>query len=194
MAAWSVLGLLPSPSRRRMAQPCSPPGASPIVPGYEQATVRLAPDGGLEIRVGVQSHGQGLETTLAQIASEVVGIEPSRVTVIHGDTSLTPYSTGTYASRSIVMAGGAVARACRVLAERIRRIAAHLFRCSIAEVIVHEGKLWGPHAEHRLRRDWTRLAFQPRRVAARRRRRWRRSDGRLSARPRQRRLLILDPC
>jgi aerobic carbon-monoxide dehydrogenase large subunit len=116
-----------------------------IVPGYEQATVRLAPDGGLEIRVGLQSHGQGLETTLAQIANEVLGIDPSRVTVIHGDTSLTPYSTGTYASRSIVMAGGAVTRACRVLAERMRKIAAHLFRCPIDEVSVREGKLWGPH-------------------------------------------------
>ena len=117
-----------------------------VVPGYEQATVRLAPDGGLEIRVGVQSHGQGLETTLAQIANEVLGIDPSRVSVIHGDTSLAPYSTGTYASRSIVMAGGAVARACRVLAERMRKIAAHLFRCRIDEVSVREGKLWSPRA------------------------------------------------
>jgi aerobic carbon-monoxide dehydrogenase large subunit len=118
---------------------------SPIVPGYEQATVRLEPDGGLEIRVGIQSHGQGLETTLAQIANEVLGIDPSSVTVIHGDTSLTPYSTGTYASRSIVMAGGAVARACRVLAERLRKIAAHLFRCPLDEVSVREGKLCGLH-------------------------------------------------
>ena len=118
----------------------------PIVPGYEQATVRLAPDGGLEIRVGVQSHGQGLETTLAQIANEVLGIDPSRVAVIHGDTSLTPYSTGTYASRSIVMAGGAVARACQVLVGRMRKIAAHLFHCPIDEVSVRQGKLWGPHA------------------------------------------------
>ncbi len=117
-----------------------------VVPGYEQATVRLAPDGGLEIRVGVQSHGQGLETTLAQIANEVLGIDPSRVSVIHGDTSLAPYSTGTYASRSIVMAGGAVARGCRVLADRMRKIAAHLFRCRIDEVSVREGKLWGPRA------------------------------------------------
>jgi carbon-monoxide dehydrogenase large subunit len=117
----------------------------PIVPGYEQAMVRLAPDGGLEIRVGVQSHGQGLETTLAQIASEVLGIDPSRVAVIHGDTSLTPYSTGTYASRSIVMAGGAVARACQVLAGRMQKIAAHCFHCRIDEVSLREGKLWGPH-------------------------------------------------
>ena len=116
----------------------------PIVPGYEQATVRLAPDGGLEIRVGVQSHGQGLETTLAQIANQVLGIDPYSVTVIHGDTSLTPYSTGTYAWHSIVMAGGAVARACQVLAERMRKMAAHHFHCRIEEVSVRDGKLWGP--------------------------------------------------
>jgi aerobic carbon-monoxide dehydrogenase large subunit len=118
----------------------------PIVPGYEQAAIRLAPDGGLEIRVGVQSHGQGLETTLAQIANEVLGIDPSRVAVIHGDTSLAPYSTGTYASRSIVMAGGAVARACQVLAGRMRKIAAHRLHCGIDEISVREGKLWGPRA------------------------------------------------
>jgi aerobic carbon-monoxide dehydrogenase large subunit len=117
-----------------------------IVPGYEQAGVRLMPDGGLEVRVGVQSHGQGLETTLAQVANEVLGIDPHRVTVIHGDTSLTPYSTGTYASRSIVMAGGAVARACRVLAGRMTNIAAHLLHCPAAEVSVREGRLWGPHS------------------------------------------------
>jgi carbon-monoxide dehydrogenase large subunit len=117
-----------------------------IVPGYEQATVRLTADGGLEIRVGVQSHGQGMETTLAQIASEVLGIDPSRVAVIHGDTSLTPYSTGTYASRSIVMAGGAVTTACRALADRMRKIAAHLLHCPIDEVRVCDGKLWGSHA------------------------------------------------
>ena len=82
-----------------------------MVPGYEQATVRLTPDGGLELRIGVQSHGQGMETSMAQMANEVLGIDPAAVTVTHGDTGLTPYSTGTYASRSMVMAGGATARA-----------------------------------------------------------------------------------
>ena len=80
----------------------------PMVPGFEQATARLTPDGGLELRVGVHSHGQGLETTLAQIANEVLGIAPRRVKLVHGDTALTPYSTGTWGSRCAVMAGGAV--------------------------------------------------------------------------------------
>src|SRR5262249_1611200 len=55
----------------------------PMVPGYEQATARLTPDGGLELRVGVQSHGQSLETTLAQIAHEILGIDVHVIKVVH---------------------------------------------------------------------------------------------------------------
>ena len=112
-----------------------------MVPGYEQATVRLTPDGGLELRIGVQSHGQGMETTMAQMAHEVLGIDPDDVTVTHGDTGLTPYSTGTYASRSMVMAGGATARACRVLADRMETIGAHLLQCDRSEVSVRNGQV-----------------------------------------------------
>lgn len=112
-----------------------------MVPGYEQATVRLTPDGGLELRIGVQSHGQGMETSMAQMAHEVLGIDPENVTVTHGDTGLTPYSTGTYASRSMVMAGGATARACRVLAERMEIIGAHLLQCDRTEVSVRNAKV-----------------------------------------------------
>ncbi len=100
----------------------------PMVPGFEQAVARLTPDGGLELRVGIQSHGQGLETTLAQIGHEVLGIPIERIRVVHGDTAVTPYSTGTWGSRCIVMAGGAVATACKELGERIARIGAHLLQ------------------------------------------------------------------
>ncbi|ATI43889.1 carbon monoxide dehydrogenase (plasmid) [Pacificitalea manganoxidans] len=100
----------------------------PMVPGFEQATARLTPDGGLELRVGVHSHGQSLETTLAQVAHEVLGIAPDRVRLVHGDTALTPYSTGTWGSRCMVMAGGAVATACEELSLRIRAIAGTLLQ------------------------------------------------------------------
>ena len=118
-----------------------------MVPGYEQAGAKLTPDGGLEIKVGVQSHGQGMETTLAQIACEILGIDPDNISVVHGDTGLTPYSTGTYASRSIVMAGGAVSRACKVLAERMATIGAHLMQCASDEVTVASGVVSGPTGE-----------------------------------------------
>ncbi|MFI4988703.1 MAG: xanthine dehydrogenase family protein molybdopterin-binding subunit, partial [Alphaproteobacteria bacterium] len=116
----------------------------PLVPGYEQAAVRLTPDGGLEVRVGVQSHGQGMETTLAQVAHEILGIDPAEIKVVHGDTALTPYSTGTYASRSIVMAGGAVSRSCQALGERIKRIGAHLLQSRPEEVRLAGGAVHGP--------------------------------------------------
>jgi carbon-monoxide dehydrogenase large subunit len=111
----------------------------PMVPGFEQAVARLTPDGGLELRVGIQSHGQGLETTLAQIANEVLGIPIERIRVVHGDTAYTPYSTGTWGSRCIVMAGGAVATACKELGERIARIGAHLLQVPADTVQVKGG-------------------------------------------------------
>jgi carbon-monoxide dehydrogenase large subunit len=116
----------------------------PMVPGHEQCQARFAPDGTLELRVGVHSHGQGLETTLAQVAHEVLGIDPGRVNVVHGDTGVTPYSTGTWGSRCAVMAGGAVHAACVALADRAKGIGAHLLQTSAADVLVRDGKVVGP--------------------------------------------------
>jgi carbon-monoxide dehydrogenase large subunit len=116
----------------------------PMVPGHEQASARLTPDGGLELRVGVHSHGQGLETTLAQIAHEVLGIETAKVSLVHGDTALTPYSTGTWGSRCAVMAGGAVAAACRALAERAKQIGARLLQTDPDRVSIAGGRVIGP--------------------------------------------------
>jgi len=116
----------------------------PMVPGHEQASARLTPDGGLELRVGVHSHGQGLETTLAQISHEILGVETACVSLVHGDTALTPYSTGTWGSRCAVMAGGAVAAACRALAERAKTIGAGLLQTDPGSVSVADGKVVGP--------------------------------------------------
>lgn len=110
----------------------------PLVPGFEQATVRLTPDGGVEVRAGIHTIGQGLETTLAQVAVEELGVPYEAVKVTLGDTASTPYSTGAYASRGMVMAGGAVSAAARELAKRIRRIAGHLMQCE-SEAVRFEG-------------------------------------------------------
>jgi carbon-monoxide dehydrogenase large subunit len=111
----------------------------PMVPGHEQAVARLTAEGGLEIRVGIQSHGQGLETTLAQVAHEILGLDIARIRVVHGDTGMTPYSTGTWGSRCMVVAGGAVATACTELATRIAAIGAHLLQADLAEATVANG-------------------------------------------------------
>ncbi|MFG1347712.1 xanthine dehydrogenase family protein molybdopterin-binding subunit [Xanthobacter autotrophicus DSM 431] len=116
----------------------------PMVPGHEQAGARLTPDGGLELRVGAHSHGQGLETTLAQVAHEILGIPVARTRLVHGDTALTPYSTGSWGSRVMVMAGGAVATACTELSERIRRIGAHMLQARLEEVRLEGGRVVGP--------------------------------------------------
>ena len=116
----------------------------PMVPGHEQAVARLTPDGGLELRVGIQSHGQGLETTLAQVAFEVLGVPFDKIKVVHGDTAYTPYSTGTWGSRCMVMAGGAVAAACKQLSQRIIRIGAHLLQTTPDQMTIADGRAHGP--------------------------------------------------
>ncbi len=113
----------------------------PMVPGFEQAAIRLTPDGGLEVRVGVQSHGQSLETTLAQVAAEILTIDTDVIKIVHGDTAYTPYSTGTWGSRCAVMAGGAVSASCTVLAKRVLAIGAHLLQAEIEEVSLFEGEV-----------------------------------------------------
>ncbi len=113
----------------------------PIVPGFDQAMVRMTPDGGLEIRVGVHSHGQGMETTFAQIAHEVLGIDLSKMRVMHGDTGQTPYSSGTYASRSLVMSGGAVSQACQKLLPQLLNIGAHLLQAKVTDVALEGGSV-----------------------------------------------------
>jgi aerobic carbon-monoxide dehydrogenase large subunit len=115
-----------------------------VIPGYESANVRMLPDGNVLIYVGVQNHGQGHETSLAQIAAHELGIDPGQISVRYGDTAVGPYGFGSFASRSIVFAGGAVGRATRVLAEKIRRIGAHLLQADMAATRIEDGKVHGP--------------------------------------------------
>src|SRR3989442_4736783 len=99
----------------------------------------MLPDGSVVLLVGVQNHGQGHETTLAQIAAHELAIDPSRISVRYGDTATTPFGFGTFASRSIVFAGGAVAKSCRALIEKVRRIGAHLLQTEVAQTRIAAG-------------------------------------------------------
>ena len=116
----------------------------PMIPGFEQATARITPDGGLELRVGTHCHGQGHETTFAQVVNEILGLPLDKVRLVHGDTGCTPYSTGTWGSRAMVMAGGAIATACRELVPRILQIGAHLLQVPAEQVAFEDGKVVGP--------------------------------------------------
>lgn len=113
----------------------------PIVPGYEQANVKLTADGDVEIHVGTHSHGQGHETTYAQVAYEILGVNFDKIKVVQGDTLYTPYSTSTWGSRSMVYGGGAVANASRLLAKRAAHIGAWLLQTDVANVRVADGKI-----------------------------------------------------
>jgi carbon-monoxide dehydrogenase large subunit len=113
----------------------------PFVPGAEACQARLTADGGLELRVGVHSHGQGMETTLAQVAHELLGVPVAAVRLVHGDTAMTPYSTGTWGSRSAVMAGGAVATACEELRRRVLGMGAHLLQADPDEARFEAGEV-----------------------------------------------------
>ena len=116
----------------------------PMVPGHEQCSARLTPDGELELRIGAHSHGQGLETTLAQVANEVLGVDIGTVRLVHGDTQYTPYSTGTWGSRCIVMSGGAVATACEAIGERAAKIGASLLQADPDSVRIEGGHVVAP--------------------------------------------------
>ena len=115
-----------------------------LVPGMEPAVARLTGDGELIVEVGSHSHGQGHETVFAQVANQVLGIDPRKVSVRFGDTSTSPVGTGTYTSRSMVTTGGAVAEACELLKVPIIKIGAHLLQCKAADVELRGGLVYGP--------------------------------------------------
>lgn len=119
---------------------------TPVIPAFETATARMHADGTLELLVGIHSHGQGMETTLAQVVCQELGLSLDDVVVRYGDTGVGPYGNGTFASRSMVMAGGASARACRALATRIRHVGAHLLQCRDEDTELRDGQVFGGDA------------------------------------------------
>jgi carbon-monoxide dehydrogenase large subunit len=110
-----------------------------ITPGYERVEIGMTPSGDVEAKVGISPHGQGLRTTLAQIIADELGIDIARIRIIHGDTDRTPYGWGTFASRSLVIAGGASKLAAAKLATRLRQTAAVLLQTTEAQIILRDG-------------------------------------------------------
>jgi carbon-monoxide dehydrogenase large subunit len=118
---------------------------SRVAPGYESANARMQPDGSVIIHVGTQNHGQGHETTFAQIAAHELSISPAMISIRYGDTAVGPFGFGTFGSRSIVFGGGAVAKSCRMIREKIQKIGAHLLQADVASTHVKDGAVYGPN-------------------------------------------------
>ena len=109
----------------------------PINTGSETAKLRLNSTGAITAAFGVASHGQGLETTLAQIIADDLGAKFEDIRVVQGDSDGVPMSTGTYASRSAVLGGGAAKHASEILREKIKKVASHLLEASAEDIKVN---------------------------------------------------------
>jgi aerobic carbon-monoxide dehydrogenase large subunit len=114
----------------------------PINTGTEAATIRLDSKGAVTGSFGIASHGQGLETTLAQVIADELGARIDDVRILQGDSAVVAHGTGTYASRSAVLAGGAATLAARLLRERVIRAASHLLEASVEDIETRDGRVF----------------------------------------------------
>jgi carbon-monoxide dehydrogenase large subunit len=107
-----------------------------ITPGWETVELTMDPSGFVEARIGASPHGQGLRTTLSQIIADELGTSPDRIKVIHGDTDRTPYGWGTFASRSLVIAGGASLMAARKARAKLTQMAGTLLEAAADDIVL----------------------------------------------------------
>jgi carbon-monoxide dehydrogenase large subunit len=107
--------------------------------GWETVELAMDPSGYVEVRIGASPHGQGLRTTLAQLVADELGLAPERIKIVHGDTDRTPYGWGTFASRSLVIAGGASVLAARKVRAKLKKIASHLLETAADDIVLKDG-------------------------------------------------------
>jgi carbon-monoxide dehydrogenase large subunit len=118
-----------------------PKGSAPVGL-YESARVRVEQSGTVMVYTGSSPHGQGEETTFAQIVSEEFGIPVESVLIMHGDTDSTPEGRGTYGSRTTAVGGSAVFTAVERLREKMKQIASHMLEASVSDVTLEDGKFF----------------------------------------------------
>ncbi|HEX3953659.1 MAG TPA: xanthine dehydrogenase family protein molybdopterin-binding subunit [Stellaceae bacterium] len=111
-----------------------------ITVGFETVEVTMDPSGYVEARIGSSPHGQGLRTTLSQIIADRLGVAPDRIRVIHGDTDTCPYGFGTFASRSLVLSGGASLLASNKLRAKLLTIAGRLLETAVEDIELRDGQ------------------------------------------------------
>ena len=127
-------------------------------PSTDYGSVRIHDNGTVTVLSGVSSHGQGHQTTYAQIASEQLGIPMADITVIQSDTDLVPRGNGTYGSRSLQLGGSAIDRAAAAVVEQARRIAAEHLEANADDIATYRGEGLGVAGSPDTVLSWSRLA------------------------------------
>jgi len=107
---------------------------------YEVGVVRVHPTGTITVLTGTHSHGQGHETTFAQIVADALGVPMESIEVVHGDTAMIPFGMGTYGSRSLAVGGSAILKAVDKIVAKSKKIAAHLLEAAEADIEFKDGK------------------------------------------------------
>ena len=107
---------------------------------YECANIRVHPTGSVSVFTGTHSHGQGHETTFAQLVADQLGVPMSMVDIVHGDTAKIPFGMGTYGSRSLPVGGSAMVKAMDKIIAKGKKIAAHLLEASVEDMEFKDGK------------------------------------------------------
>jgi carbon-monoxide dehydrogenase large subunit len=130
-----------------------------ITPGYERVEIAMDPSGHVELRIGASPHGQGLQQALRQLVADVLGLTPDAIRVIHGDTDATPYGWGTFASRSMVISGGACKLAAEKLAVKLRATAGVLLQAEGGSIVLADGRATAPGGGHVTIPELARAAF-----------------------------------
>ena len=109
---------------------------------WESAIVRFHPTGKVHVFIGASPHGQGEETTFAQIVASEIGVDAGDVKIFHGDTDSTPMGWGTYGSRTTAVGGAALALAVRKIRDKAKALAAHLLEASVEDMDYEDGKFF----------------------------------------------------
>jgi carbon-monoxide dehydrogenase large subunit len=109
---------------------------------YESGVVRVHASGAITAYSGTAPHGQGLDTSFAQIVADRVGTTPDQVDVIHGDTGAGPFGLGTYGSRSLAVGGESLAKSANKVAEKAKRLAAHLLEAAPEDIDYKDGSFF----------------------------------------------------
>ncbi|MFZ0015329.1 MAG: xanthine dehydrogenase family protein molybdopterin-binding subunit [Acidimicrobiia bacterium] len=102
---------------------------------FESGAIRVHPTGKITVLTGSHSHGQGHETTFAQIVADEFGVDIADIDVVHGDTDRVQYGVGTYGSRSAALGGSALVRSAEKIREKLKKIAAHQLEASVEDMV-----------------------------------------------------------